>query len=237
MVIVTEVYDSLAALAQAIDLRILLASASVGITIGLVWLVFFLLEDREKPEPRRLIAVTFLLGMASAWVAAGFEFLAAGGASSLGLASNTPPTLVANSLIEEVVKWLVVFLAIRWSRHFDEKVDFMVYMVASALGFAAMENLLFLYGAEGVETFIGIAVFRFIGASLMHALTSGFLGFFWARRNLVEGIVVATLIHGIFNYLILSFSSAAYAIVFVVLFTLPLLRDFDILKNSDAAES
>ncbi|MBI4193242.1 MAG: PrsW family intramembrane metalloprotease [Candidatus Colwellbacteria bacterium] len=237
MVILTEIYNALEAIARTIDSRILFASASVGVAIGLVWLAFFLLEDREKPEPRGVLAIVFLLGMVSAWVAAGFEFFVAGSAGSLGIAHNTPPSLLANSLIEETVKWLVVFLAIRWSRYFDEKVDFMVYMITAALGFAAMENLLFLYGAEGVETFIGIAVFRFIGASLMHALTSGFLGFFWARRRLLEGLVIATLIHGIFNYLILSLSSAAYAVVFVILFTLPLLRDFDILKESDAAEN
>jgi len=121
---------------------------------------------------------------------------------------------------------------------FDEPVDTMLYMIIAALGFAALENILVLFlGNELllIKEAIIITSFRFIGATLLHALSSGTLGYFLALsffepkkriRLIFKGIIIAVFLHGLFNtsimiiegslakkdYLLLTFS-----IIFLVI--------------------
>jgi len=108
------------------------------------------------------------------------------------------------------------------------------------LGFAAIENLFI-----AADTFRGataaslgatgnVLLLRFVGATLLHVLASGLLGFYWVKRKVGAGITVATVTHGIFNYLILSFENTnlLYATIFLVVAMFFLFQDFERLKAS-----
>ncbi len=219
---------------------------------GFAWLVFYLQEDLH-PEPKRLIAFVFIVGMASAWFALAAEILLRYlivGATSSGLPQflktaliSTPVWLLILALTEEVVKFGAAYLAIHKNPEFDEPIDAMIYMVVVALGFATVENLGALSG-EASQTAILSSTFtltslRFVGATLLHTLTSAIVGFYWAlglrmmktSRYLFAGLVLATVLHGIFNYFILIYGNLIYSVVFLLVVGFFVLSDFEKLKQ------
>ncbi|MBT9151585.1 MAG: Protease PrsW [candidate division WS2 bacterium] len=204
----------------------------LGFFPAIAWLVFFLLEDRIHPEPKKMIFKIFLVGILSAIAAAAIQLILQDTVfKTFAIKDTDKISLLAVAFIEEFVKFAAVYVALRGSKHLNEPVDYMIYMITGALGFAAIENTLFLL-EKNLDIIFEIIVLRAVGATLLHALASGFIGFYWAKRKLVLGILIATLLHAGFNYLILNFGLAPiYATSLLVLASFFLFYDFDIIKE------
>lgn len=204
----------------------------LGLLPALLWLFFFLREDAARPEPKRMIVYVFLGGALAAGASVIPEFyLQKYFPPTVDQPPYASPLLPLFSLIEEVAKFFIVYLIIKKSAYFDEGIDAMIYMITAGLGFAAVENILNLIGTDSViETF----TLRSIGATLLHALASGILGFHWIRGYLVPGIVAATLLHWAFNYFVLLFQNIEiYTTGLLLLAAIFLFHDFEILKARD----
>lgn len=204
----------------------------LGLLPAVVWLIFFLREDATRPEPKKMIIYVFIGGALAAGASVIPEFYLQSyfppGAGEPAYASSL---LAPFAFIEEVIKFLIVYLIIKKSTYFDEGVDAMIYMITAGLGFAAVENILNLIGGEAL---IEIFTLRAIGATLLHALASGILGFYWARGYLISGIIAATLLHWGFNYLVLLFNNIEiYTTGLLLLAAIFLFHDFEILKAKD----
>ena len=118
----------------------------VSLTPGIFWLWFSVRKDNIRPEPRRLIAFTFLLGCLSAIPAAIGNFVF--GADMLvgetpALATVFTAMLLFVGPVEEFCKFVAVRLGPYRSPNFDEAVDGLVYSSAASLGFASLENLFY----------------------------------------------------------------------------------------------
>ena len=207
---------------------------------GLAWLIFFLKED-VHPEPKRLIAYTFGLGILVCIPVLLFQLLGQPLLSKIsgGLALS----VLFLALVEEVFKFLAAYWAVGKSSELDEPVDPMIYMIVAALGLATIENFFIIAGIMkigGYAVFSEIAnvtVLRFVGATFLHALASGLLGFYWARgrmkgqpvKFIFIGIIVATLVHSIFNYLVLLYQDLnllLYSSLFLIVLAIFLFKDF-----------
>jgi RsiW-degrading membrane proteinase PrsW (M82 family) len=207
-------------------------ASSIGIIISGFWLIFFLFEDRKNPEPPFLITKIFLLGMLAAGFAVCIEYLLSSRFFGLvGIANYSFPALLSNGFVEEIMKFLVVLLFIRKSRFLDEPIDLMIYMITAALGFAAVENLFFFNSVRSIEELIGLASLRFVGATLMHALASGILGYLWAKRRLIFGLISVSLLHAVFNYLILKLGPTIFPTILLVVMAIAMFAGFDKLKE------
>lgn len=175
---------------------------------SLIWLWFFLIRD-PNPEPRSMIIKVFLLGALMVVPAAAIQYL---------FVLTWPPLIIAlifASFVEEVAK----YGAARWgafrSPEFDEPVDAMIYMITAGLGFAALENLLYLISPE-IDTLpllAGSSLMRFLTATFLHALASGLWGYFIALQVFYRkrgfawlGLVVATAIHAVYNLAVIGLS-------------------------------
>lgn len=216
--------------------------AAAAILPAFIWLIFFLKEDIH-PEPKRLIFFTFMGGAFATLPALFFqvafqEFFAF-------FLSGLFIYLIVLALIEEVLKFGAAYFVINKNREFDEPVDAMIYMIAAAMGFAAVENVFILSNVFDSADSVGIAahvlVFRFVGAVLLHVIASALLGYYWGRvrflgaprRLILWGILVATAVHALFNYLIITFAGTnvfypTLLLVFVVFFVF---IDFEKLKK------
>ena len=195
-----------------------------GVLPVVVWLWFWLSEDRMRPEPRGLIIVTFLAGGLATLPAVILEKYV-----SENLILTQGLLLFATwAFIEEAVKFAAAFLAAENTRSYDEPIDSIVYMITAALGFAAFENILFLFennesGLPLFEYFLN-GNLRFLGANILHAVASGAAGgvmaFAFYKRNsrkflfAVLGLATATLLHTIFNNLIMGSSGGDILITF-----------------------
>lgn len=118
---------------------------------------------------------------------------------------------------------------------FDEPIDAMIYMVVAGLGFAAMENILFLFKAfpDGIEATLSTWALRFVGATFLHALAAAITGYFiamaWffyghAYKLIAVGLALATLFHFTFNLFVLE--SSANKSVLAYSFALLLILSF-----------
>lgn len=173
-----------------------------------LWMIFFYRSDRYAPEPKKLVARTFLVG---ALVGAAMVFSLKELPFSISFLSMA--VLVA-PITEETAK----FLCVRWTVYdrieFDEPVDGMVYAAAAALGFASVENIIYVLngwfsgGAEaGVMVLAGRSVLSVPAHALFSSLWGLALGWHKKRKNLksflfvVAGLLGAMILHGLFNYL------------------------------------
>src|SRR5437773_1413371 len=88
-----------------------------GVLPTLAWLWFWLREDSKNPEPRKLIALAFVVGMLTVAITIPIENYVA------KFITDQTLTFSAWSAIEEVLKFLAAFLAVLWRREDDEPID------------------------------------------------------------------------------------------------------------------
>lgn len=182
----------------------------------IVWLVVYMREDKHA-EPIHLVLLTFLGGVGTA---IGALIVQKALLSDIDPAENVLYYFAAIALIEEYMKYLAVKLLVLRRRDFNEPIDAMIYMVTAGMGFAALENLLFLAFqsfdgrlmlGENLLSGARLSAARFIGANLLHALSSAVVGYFLARawfhpkrhHFVALGVVLAAFLHALFNYLII----------------------------------
>lgn len=203
----------------------------------IIWLFFFLMEDNIQPEPKRMVFKVFLIGILAAFVAAAIEYIVRGVILiPAGVGDYSNITFITFAFIEELVKFMAVYLAVKGSKYFDEPVDYMIYMITGALGFAAIENVLFLSQQPSVSL-LEISIVRSIGATLLHAIAGGLIGYYWAKKKIMVGLLLAVGLHAIFNYAIFRLSySAVYATGILVVASFFVFYYFDIIKDEDGQQ-
>lgn len=236
-----------------------IAAAILGILPSIIWLAFYLEKDIH-PEPKKWLFLVFLAGMAIAPAVTIVEWQAIEFFNFLNSASpfffsdtlkNFAIVFIAIAAVEEFFKYLTVRLAMKHNPVFDEPADAMIYMIVAALGFAAIENIIVMYSyapsffLDPAQPLATLAL-RFIGATFLHTLTSGIIGFYYAlylsrsehsefRRQLlmVKGFIAAILLHGLFNYLIVvsKEASAIYFSIPLFIIVIFISKDFKILQG------
>jgi RsiW-degrading membrane proteinase PrsW (M82 family) len=214
-----------------------------GLLPSLIWLYFILREDKSHPEPRSLLALTFIAGMLAVPIALPLEEYVH---ASL---HNSVSIIVAWALIEEMLKYIMAAVFILWRRAVDEPIDYVVYMITVALGFAAAENMLFLYtplssGSLANSFFTGDV--RFLGSTLLHVIASASIGFALAFSKNYRpagrviaaalGLILAVALHTSFNLLIITAgaSTALTAFFLVWIVAVILFATFEVLKYFQA---
>jgi RsiW-degrading membrane proteinase PrsW (M82 family) len=210
---------------------VLLIAFLCGLLPALLWLAFWLLEDKRNPEPKRYIFFTFIAGMAVVIpIVLPLERFVQAQAAAVNYAAEGFLVLFFWAAIEETFKFAAAYIAALHWRVFDEPLDGVIYMVTAALGFAALENMLFLVSpiqdGQILQTIV-TGDLRFVGATLLHVLSSATIGIALAysfgkspKTRLAAallGVVLATALHTTFNFFILSKGSGATFFIFLML--------------------
>jgi RsiW-degrading membrane proteinase PrsW (M82 family) len=196
---------------------------------GLVWKA-----DVTRREPLELLVVTFAFG----FLFAGFAAVLNSAVSGVFLGSLTEQSplwlvLLAPALyyflivgpVEETVKWLAIRLYAFRSSRFDAVVDGAVYGAMAGLGFATIENAIYVgrevvlasQAAESVsaaEIGLQTAAVRTL-AGPGHVIYSAFAGYYLglAKFNpedagpiVVKGLVIASVLHAVYNTAVTNLS-------------------------------
>lgn len=192
----------------------------MGLLPSLLWLFYYLRKDCH-PEPKTILAKTFLMGIIISPIAIllqlGFVQLSLIFSTNI-FSQNSSSFFMWAALVEEVVKYSVVALIVLRDPAFDEPVDAMIYMITAALGFAAIENILVMFRIipDGANAALGIWALRATGATILHALSSALLGYFLAmswffqdhrKKLVIVGVSIATLFHMTFNVFLSIFEN------------------------------
>lgn len=194
----------------------------MAFTPGLFWLWFFLRLDRHRPEPKRLITITFLLGCLST-IPAGIVNTTFGVdqlvGDNLDLVAFATAMLLVVGPIEELCKFAVVRLVPYRSLYFDEPMDGLVYGATAALGFASLENLFYVlqYGPE-------VMLFRAPISTVAHLVFGSIWGYALGRHHstggnstwlVVGSLGLAAVVHALFNVALFALPLAGVGLVFV----------------------
>lgn len=201
----------------------LLVFPLLAFTPGLFWLWFFARRGVYRPGPRRLLAFTFLMGMVST-IPAGIINAAFIDDSILSEPASASLTSVAAVMLfvvgpaEETCKFLAVRLLAYRSSYFDEPGDGLVYSAAASLGFASLENLLYIL-AFGPLVMIGRAPL----STAAHVVFGSFWGYALGRHTRTDRsrpwyhhgetlpcIAAGAVVHGLFNVALFVFWPAAF---------------------------
>ncbi|MGC8944247.1 MAG: PrsW family intramembrane metalloprotease [Minisyncoccia bacterium] len=231
---------------------VFILASLLGILPIAIWLVFFLWQDIKKPEPAKWILIAFLTGILLTpfiWVIETFFskliFTNLNNESSFWMITFY---YLIIAIIEELGKFLSATLILKKNKYFDEAIDAMIYLIVLALGFALVENILAtsedLITNNGLLVAFQTAALRFVGADLIHVLSSGLIGFFWAlslikkkKKYLFIGLIFGIILHTSFNIAIIKLPDylgfiALYFISFAIFWaTAILLWVFDITKK------
>lgn len=192
-----------------------------GIMPALFWLWFWLKEDRLHPEPRIRIMALFLAGMASVFAVLPVErFIFAA-----TLSGFSAITITLWAATEELFKFGAAYLVGLRGKDMDEPIDAVIYMITVALGFSAIENALFLSNLIEVGQFSQSIITgnsRFLGATLLHILSSAtigvFIGLSYYKKtfskilSLFTGLTLSIVLHTAYNLLIIRFENDIFLV-------------------------
>ncbi len=184
---------------------------------SLIWLIFFLREDR-KPEPAKKIIKVFFWGMIVAipviLIAWPLNILLEKTSLSF-FAIQLIMIVGVAAVVEEIAKFFVIKQSVLKSPECDEPIDLMIYAITIALGFAALENIVLLLPLElpfSNEALFIKSFLRFISGTFLHALVGGIMGYFIAlsilhskKKNylIFVGVTLAIVLHALYNFSIM----------------------------------
>ncbi len=191
------------------DLRLLIIAITPAIALGLA--AYY--TDRFDKEPLHLLLKVFVWGCLSVIPTAAVErFLMSLNVFSGILASAFTAFIVAG-LTEEFFKREVVLRAVYLNKAFNEKLDGIIYAVFSALGFATVENIMYVLVNYSANPYVGIS--RGIFSVPTHVLLGVTMGYYlslakfsynenFERLYLRKAIMVPALLHGFFDFILMA---------------------------------
>jgi RsiW-degrading membrane proteinase PrsW (M82 family) len=200
------------------------------------WLWYFYRKDRYEPEPLSWVLLVYILGAAVTIPVALVE-----GVMGAFLPEFLIVVLVA-PVVEELGKYLVVRKTVYESAEFDEPVDGIVYAAAAGLGFATLENVIYVFAALETSLFlaVGTGLVRAVLSVPGHVLFSAMWGYSLGKARFIPkekrpgviaaGLMLAIASHALFNLLL--FDAIGFAVL--VLVVVPLLY-FSVQKRIDQA--
>ncbi len=161
--------------------------------------------------PRWFVALIFVSGMLAVPFVLPFQHIVT------SIVEPGFPTLLAWATVEETIKYIFCAVFILWRTTVKNQIDVVICMMTLALGFAALENILFLIDPFMRGDILGGLVnnnLRFIGATLLHVIASSAIGFalafsYNARPHIralagAIGLILAVALHAAFNFFIIS---------------------------------
>lgn len=205
---------------------IILLSALLPVVI-LVYYIYH--KDKKSPEPTGQLVKAFLFGVLSAPLSLCMSI-------PLGLFGFYPE--VATSVFggvsaafwgaaipEEIAKFVMLWLLLRKNPYFDEKMDGIVYAVCVSLGFAALENVLYLF--SNVEEFLSVGISRAIFAVPGHFCFGILMGYYYSlakfysrasMRNKALILIAPIIVHGLYDSIlfIADVTPAVSGVLFIV---------------------
>ncbi len=174
-------------------------------------LIYYIIrKDKASPEPAGQLIKAFFFGILSIPV----SLCISGPLEMSGLFTNEPVTVLeaistsffGAAIPEEIAKFFMLWLLLRKNPYFDEKMDGIVYAVCVSLGFAALENVMYLF--SNAEAFLSVGIARALFAVPGHFCFGILMGYYYSlakfypkasKKNKALILVAPILVHGLYD--------------------------------------
>ncbi len=200
---------------------LLLLLLALAPCLFLLW--YFIHRDRYEPEPKKYIVKIYLLGALMVIPAALIEYI-------LHPLFNSTPSIIINAFImsffliaptEELLKFFVVKNWIYKQIEFDEIMDGIVYCVASSLGFATVENIIYVLdkgvGTGILRAFLSVPGHAFFGALMGYYVGKAKFNKPAERKLIFLGLFWAIFVHGLYDFLLLTETALAVLVIGLII--------------------
>ncbi|MBQ5776376.1 MAG: PrsW family intramembrane metalloprotease [Bacteroidaceae bacterium] len=178
-----------------------------------VLLIFFIVgKDKKQPEPPGQLVKAFFYGVLSVFVTFAFHkvidlFIYVGDATVGDMINRA---FWEAAIPEEMSKLLMLWLLLRKNKYFDEHFDGIVYAVMIGLGFATVENLL--YMADNYDRWAWVGTVRALLSVPGHYVFAVLMGYYYSlaqfspRKRVfywIMALFVPILLHGLYDALLM----------------------------------
>lgn len=185
-----------------------------------VALLYIFKKDSTQPEPPKWLAKAFGYGVLSALMSFVFS-TPLGAIFGLDLDAEVYPSIIdafADAFLlaaipEELAKLIMLWLLLRKNPYFDEQFDGIVYAVCIGMGFAGIENVMYLIGGIEDGSWIGMGISRALFSIPGHFLFAVLMGYYYSiyhwgidRSPKAKALILVApiLAHGIFDGILFS---------------------------------
>ncbi len=210
------------------SLGLLLFLAALPVIIILLYVYN---KDKSK-EPLGLLLVLFVMGILSCFLVFFISYLLEqifpfmqGNIENKTLFQIILYSFFGVALVEEFCKWIMLYFKGYKNDEFDELFDIIVYSVFVSLGFAFFENILYVLNYQELKT----VIVRALSAIPGHACDAVFMGYYLniakknsnknrrdlERKNIKLSIIVPTILHGIYDFCLLSGQNILFFVFFI----------------------
>ena len=204
----------------------------IAVIPAALMMLYIYLQDKSEKEPIGLLLKIFFLGVLSAvpsivaeWLIGNIIDVTFGGTF---LIYHMITAFFGVAVIEEGFKFLAAYLVTWRNKHFNYKFDGVVYCLFGSMGFAAIENVLYLFRVES-SSILGMGISRGLLAIPAHAMCAIFMGYYYGnakyaksfgdragcRKNMFTGFMIACSLHAFYDFCLMT-QRVLFLIIFVV---------------------
>lgn len=209
--------------------------AALAPVIIALWYIFK--KDSAQPEPTKWLVKAFFFGVLSALLSFVFstpmEFIFGmelDAEEYTSIVDAFADAFLLASIPEELAKFIMLWFLLRKNPFFDEKFDGIVYAVFIGMGFAGIENIMYLIGGIEDGSWISTGIVRALFSIPGHYLFAVLMGYYYSihhfgiDRSLNTKLLILAapiLAHGLFDGILFSMQvNVFFAIIGMIVFTI-----------------
>lgn len=203
-------------------------------------LLYIFLRDKYEKEPLRFCLFLMVMGMVSVLPILAVELILDFFMETSwdGFVSSFWQAFFVAGLTEELFKFLILVLFTFNSKNFNEPMDGIVYAVFISLGFALVENILYVF--ENMDHYMIIGLMRAFTAVPAHAFFAVIMGFYFAQRKFYQkplfiAFFLPFLAHGFYDFILFVYAyteQSAYVIIFPFYMTFLLTISLQLIRKA-----
>ena len=180
-----------------------------------VLLFYIFRKDKVQPEPTKWLLKAFGFGVLSVFFLFVFSVPATlllgmeiDASTYTSVSKAFADAFALAAIPEELSKFIMLWLLLRKNPHFDEKFDGIVYAVCIGMGFAGIENVMYLAGGIEDGSWIGIGISRALFSIPGHFFFAVLMGYYYSlyhfgidRSPKAKAMILVApiLAHGLFD--------------------------------------
>lgn len=224
-------------------MKINLLLLAIAPTIACILWIY--LKDRYDKEPIMILGRFFILGTFISIIAITVENFLMKINIFEGYSNLIYISFIVAALTEEGLKGLVLIPNLLKEKKFNEKLDGIIYSIFLSLGFATIENIIYIL-FEDSQTAFEVGIIRAVisvPAHIMFAITMGYYVSKYKfsnksikkREYLIMSILVPILLHGFFDFILMieyRWSIVVFMLYIVILWKINLDKLDDYINNS-----
>lgn len=185
----------------------------IAVTPAVIGLGAIYLSDRHDREPLKVLMLTFFLGALAVIPSIIVEEVLVRFNIFSGVLGAFYNAFIVAGLTEEFFKRLMILKYPFKTKYFNEKLDGIVYGVFAALGFATVENIIYVVFTYTNNPFIGL--YRGVFSVPAHAIFGVTMGYYLSlsrfdsnqenkRKNMIKSLIYPIIIHGLFDFILMA---------------------------------